>query len=242
MVNDGANAQTTDDTDSETRFDLVLYGNKPERQKESAQAKRLRVVFLVWAFVGFVATVAGLLLLGRFVPTPIVIGLAALWIVSVWAAQGQGSALVRQNKIKDDHYWQDRIDDIWLKFKENIFDPLANFKQEQKERSAELDQIKKLSGGVDQIMAAAREAQEQERLTAGRRGRGKDTGRPETTREEWVQRGRKIIEVEECHNRQQISYEQACARAGVVYSTFRDWRRKIPKDYLDEARTHMTRN
>jgi hypothetical protein len=185
---------------------------------------------------------SGLLLLGRFVSTPILIGLTALWAISLWAQTGREHALAKEIRIIKDHYWQDRIDDISLSFKENIFDPLARFKQEQKELSDEPDQIKELSSGADQFMAAAREAQEQERFAVERRGKSRYTGRPETTREEWLQRGRKIVEVEDYHNRQQISYEQACARAGVVYSTFRDWRRKIPKDCLNEARARLTRN
>jgi hypothetical protein len=142
--------------------------------------------------------------------------------------------------IETDHFWEDRLDHSWHEFNRLIIEPLNALADETHGTVTDTREF------INQIVLSANEIHEEDRRIAKQRGKGKDTGRPESTREEWIQRGLKIIEVEDYRNRQQVTYEQACARAGVVYSTFRDWRRRIPKDCMNEARTlaqaRLTRN
>ena len=53
------------------------------------------------------------------------------------------------------------------------------------------------------------------------------TGRFPLTDAEWEERFEVVRRVLRTKEREEITLEQACARAGVPYTTFKDWRRKM---------------
>lgn len=56
-------------------------------------------------------------------------------------------------------------------------------------------------------------------------------GRPTLTPEERARRAEKVKQVLELAERERIKIQQACARLGVLYSNFKEWRK-----YMDEKR------
>jgi hypothetical protein len=80
-------------------------------------------------------------------------------------------------------------------------------------------------GFLDEDLDAGERPKRQEPVGSapGRRGR------QPSTQKEWERRSATVEEVLQKREKLGITLEQACARAGVCYSTFRYWRREISK-------------
>lgn len=98
-----------------------------------------------------------------------------------------------------------------------IANPLLNHMFAEAERWADLHKAEVAE--TDQVTDSTESTED---------GTGK-VGRPRLTERELQARAQIVDEVLRTQKKLNITLEQACARKGIPYSTFRDWRRKTTK-------------
>lgn len=126
-------------TDQSTGNDdqFVLFADRPKRQQEIAQLKRLKVFSISWIVLSTAATLAGLVLIGRFVPAPLVYVVDALWAITAWGqAYGVGK-FIDIGKIDLLHLVQDEADSFLLAWHKERAARAEELERDKAQREAE---------------------------------------------------------------------------------------------------------
>jgi hypothetical protein len=91
-----------------------------------------------------------------------------------------------------------------------------------------ISRIPELEGYLDRLLADIRSVYGIEDQHVGHsRDKPRKVGRPRLTEKQWEERFQTVRDVQRKSEELGITLEQACARIGVPYSTFRGWRRKM---------------
>jgi hypothetical protein len=195
MANDNANVAATSNPYEELRNTAIPFADGPKRAQEIADSKQKKLLGFIICMMSFFTQGIGIVFLSQHLSPPVVIMIFASWVVTISILLFGVFRIAQSGIITFAHTWEDII------YSNDLFWIDRGAKPWKRWSGQAIEPSEALADTTELINQYQQQKDEIHETIIKQRGKGKDTGRPETPREEWIKRGLTIIAVEECRDR-----------------------------------------